>query len=316
MATLTVKPEEERRVKGLGFLSNKGTDNFSARVITVNGKLSAKQMMCICEASEKYGNGVITFTSRQTVEVQGIHIDNIDPFREYIAKEGLEVGGTGPKVRPIVSCKGTTCQFGRIDTFAVSEEIHKRFYKGYRQVTLPHKFKIAVGGCPNNCVKPDLNDAGIIGQLVPVYKEELCRGCNKCAVEAACPMAAAKLSGGKLSIDKGICNNCGRCVGKCLFDAVTYKDGYKIFIGGRWGKKVDIGQPLDKIFETEEEVIATIEKAILFYKEQGRFNERFADTISRIGFKYSQETILGDRILWRKASILEIGDEEISGDEC
>ena len=30
-----------------------------------------------------------------------------------------------------------------------------------------HKFKIAVGGCPNNCVKPDLNDLGIIGQMVP-----------------------------------------------------------------------------------------------------------------------------------------------------
>ena len=28
MAALTIKPEEEKRVKGLGFLSNKGTDNF------------------------------------------------------------------------------------------------------------------------------------------------------------------------------------------------------------------------------------------------------------------------------------------------
>jgi sulfite reductase beta subunit-like hemoprotein len=24
---------------------------------------------------------------------------------------------------------------------------------------LLHKFKIALGGCPNNCVKPDLNDS-------------------------------------------------------------------------------------------------------------------------------------------------------------
>ena len=305
MATLTVKPEEERRVKGLGFLSNKGTDNFSARVITVNGKLSAKQMMCICEASEKYGNGVITFTSRQTVEVQGIHIDNIDPFREYIAKEGLEVGGTGPKVRPIVSCKGTTCQFGRIDTFAVSEEIHKRFYKGYRQVTLPHKFKIAVGGCPNNCVKPDLNDAGIIGQLVPVYKEELCRGCNKCAVEAACPMAAAKLSGGKLSIDKGICNNCGRCVGKCPFGALSEgKQGYKLYLGGRWGKNVSIGKPLSRIFESEEEVLSALEKVILLYRDKGNPGERFAVMIERIGFDKVEEAILSDELYQRKEEIL------------
>ena len=76
-------------------------------------------------------------------------------------------GGTGAKVRPVVSCKGTTCQYGLIDTFALSKKIHERFYVGYHDVVLPHKFKIAVGGCPNNCVKPNLNDMGIIGQRIP-----------------------------------------------------------------------------------------------------------------------------------------------------
>ena len=43
MAALTVSPIEEKRVKALGFLSNKGTDNFSGRIITVNGKITAAQ---------------------------------------------------------------------------------------------------------------------------------------------------------------------------------------------------------------------------------------------------------------------------------
>lgn len=55
-----------------------------------------------------------------------------------------------------------------MDTFGVSEELHHKFYKGYNDVKTPHKFKIGIGGCPNNCVKPDLNDLGIIGQLEPV----------------------------------------------------------------------------------------------------------------------------------------------------
>ena len=46
MSALTVSKEEEKRLKGLGFLNNKGTDNFSARVITVNGKISAAQAQC------------------------------------------------------------------------------------------------------------------------------------------------------------------------------------------------------------------------------------------------------------------------------
>ena len=107
---------------------------------------------------------------------------------------GLETGGTGSKVRPVVSCKGTTCQYGLIDTFALSEEIHERFYHGYREVKLPHKFKIAVGGCPNNCVKPDLNDLGIIGQRVPQIDLEKCRGCKVCQIENNCPIGVAKMA--------------------------------------------------------------------------------------------------------------------------
>ena len=84
MATLTISKEDEKRVKAMGFLSNKGTDNFSARIITVNGKITAAQQRCIAEAAEKFGNGVITFTTRLTVEVQGVPYDKIEEFKEYI----------------------------------------------------------------------------------------------------------------------------------------------------------------------------------------------------------------------------------------
>ena len=311
-----IDAKEEIRVKRLGFLRDKTTaDRYNARVITRNGKVTAEELCIIADAARIFGNGEITMTSRLTVEIQKIPYDKINEVMAYLEQHGLETGGTGRKTRPVVSCKGTTCQYGLIDTFDLSQKIHERFYKGYRKVSLPHKFKIAVGGCPNNCVKPQLNDLGVIGQRIPTLIEEKCQHCTKCKVVDACPLKIVKAADGVVTIGED-CNNCGRCLGKCPFDALTFKDGYKIYIGGRWGKKVDIGAPLDKIFETEEEVLETIEKAILFYKEQGRFNERFADAVARIGFKYSQETILGDRILWRKESILEIGDEEISGDEC
>ena len=89
MSALTISPEEVKRVKGLGFLNNKGTDNFSARVLTVNGKITAAQHRCLADAAELFGNGIITFTTRLSVEVQGIPFDKIEDFRKYIAKEGL-----------------------------------------------------------------------------------------------------------------------------------------------------------------------------------------------------------------------------------
>ena len=151
MSSLTLSKEEEKRLKGLGFLNNKGTDNFSARILTVNGKVTIAR----CWAAVTFP---FTFTTRQTVEVQGIPYEKLEEFQEFVENAGMAIGGTGAKVRPVVSCKGTTCQYGLLDSFAISEEIHKRFYEGYHDVKLPHKFKIAVGGCPNNCVKPNLND--------------------------------------------------------------------------------------------------------------------------------------------------------------
>ena len=82
------------------------------------------------QAAERFGSGELAMTSRLTVEIQGVPFDNIEPLREFLAQAGLETGGTGSKVRPVVSCKGTTCQYGLIDTFALSEEIHERFYHG------------------------------------------------------------------------------------------------------------------------------------------------------------------------------------------
>nr|WP_317361889.1 4Fe-4S binding protein [uncultured Blautia sp.] len=313
----TISTDEIKRVKALGFLNNKGTDLFNGRVITVNGKITAAQAKVIAEAAEKFGNGDVEFTTRLTVEVRGIHFNDIEAFREYIAQAGLQTGGTGSVVRPVVSCKGTTCQYGLYDTFALSEKIHERFYLGYRTVKLPHKFKIATGGCPNNCVKPDLNDLGIVGQLVPNFDEDMCNGCKKCKIEKTCPMKAAKVEDGVLEIDKDICNNCGRCVGNCPFDAIEDgTPGYKIYIGGRWGKKVAQGQALSKIFTSEEEVLDVVEKAILLFREQGNTGERFADTIARIGFENVEKQLLSNEILERKQEILDAKLHLTGGASC
>ena len=305
-------------MKALGFLKDKRTpDRFNGRVITRNGKITSEEARVIAEAAEKFGSGEVTMTSRLTMEIQGVPFDNIEPLREYLIQAGLETGGTGSKVRPVVSCKGTTCQYGLIDTFALSEEIHERFFHGYSQVKLPHKFKIAVGGCPNNCVKPDLNDLGIIGQRVPRIDLEKCRGCKVCQVEKNCPINVAKVIDGRLVIDDNICNHCGRCIGRCPFHAVEdYTNGYRIYIGGRWGKKVAQGRYLDKVFTDKDEVLSVVEKAILLFREQGITGERFADTVARIGFENVQEQLLADDLLARKEENIKAQKHLKGGATC
>lgn len=306
----TVSPEEVKRLKGLGCLWDKRTDDkFNVRVITGNGKISTDTHRLILDAADRFGSGEVAMTTRLTLEIQDVPYANIEPLMAYLAEHGLESGGTGPKVRPIVSCKGTTCQYGLIDTYALSEKIHKRFYQGYHQVKLPHKFKIAVGGCPNNCVKPDLNDLGIIGQRVIDYDFDKCRGCKVCQIEKACPIHVAHCEDGRLQVDTEHCNHCGRCAGKCPFGVTDqYKTGYKVYIGGRWGKRFANGRPLNHFFTSEEEVMDMVERTILFFRWQGQPGERFADTVNRLGFETVQEALLSNSYEGRTIPTL---DEEI-----
>ncbi len=287
-------PEQVGKVKGLGCLRDKRFDDvFNVRVITRNGKITTAESVAIAKAAELYGSAEVAMTGRQTVEIQGVKYDNIPALIEFLAENGLEIGGTGPKVRPVVSCKGTTCIYGLIDTYALSLAIHERFYKGWHNRPLPHKFKIAVGGCPNNCVKPDLNDLGVIGQRIFTPDFSKCRGCNKCAVENTCPMKAAKLVDNVIHIDSDICNNCGRCVKACPFGVFdSAREGYKVTLGGRWGKKTGMGRPLSKIFTSEKEVLEIIEKVLELYESEGVKGERFAETIERLGFDYVENKII------------------------
>ncbi len=301
----SVPQSEITRVKGLGFLWDKRTpDRFNGRVITRNGKITAKECATVAEAAQRFGSGEVAMTTRLTMEIQGVPFENIEPLRQFLKEEaGLETGGTGAKVRPVTACKGTTCQYGLIDTYALSEKIHQLFYVGYGQVKLPHKFKIAVGGCPNNCMKPDLNDVGIVGQWVPQVKEELCKSCGLC--EKECPMGMVKVVDGKAAIDAQGCNHCGRCIRKCPFDAIeTTTAGYLVYLGGRWGKRTAVGRPLNVIISNEEQVLSLVEKCLLLFKAYGQPKERFADTVARLGFDKVQEMLLSDELLERKTEIL------------
>ena len=125
------------------------------------------------------------------------------------------------------------------------------------------------------------------------------------------------MDGEKLVIPAEACNHCGRCVGKCPFGVVTgYIDGYRIYIGGRWGKKTACGRPLDKVFTDREEVLNVIEKAILLFREQGNTGERFADTVARLGFENVQAQLLSDELLRNKQANLSAQKHLKGGATC
>ena len=297
--------EQITSVKGRGFLRNRGTDCFSGRIVTVAGLFTPDQLHAIAECSEKYGNGKVIFTARLAAEIVGIPFDKIPEAEAFMAERGLYFGGTGAKVRPITACKGTTCVYGNIDTQALAKVIYDKFYIGMRDVKLPHKFKIGVGGCPNSCMKPSLNDVGVEGCRAFSFDSELCRGCKKCAVAESCPTKAVSVVNGKAVIDTSKCTSCGVCVGKCPFGAVPKEAASvcRVFVGGTWGKTQRMGTLLNSVYSADE-VPSVIEKVMLWYKENGYVKERLGATVDRIGTDALEAAIATDDLITRKDDIL------------
>ena len=155
-------------------------------------------------------------------------------------------------------------------------------------------------------MKPSLNDFGVEGHKVPEYNRDECKGCKSCAVEITCQIKAAKLVDGKLEISKELCLDCGVCVGKCPFKAVSNesKAVYRIFVGGTWGKSTRMGTPLSRYVE-EDEILPLLEKSLLWFKENGYSKERFGHVIDRIGADKLEEALFDDDLLVRKQEIID-----------
>ena len=302
---MSLSKEQITSVKGRGFLLNKGTECFSGRIVTVAGLFTPCELHAIAECAEKYGNGKVIFTARLAAEIVGIPFDKIPEAEAFMAERGLYFGGTGAKVRPITACKGTTCVYGNIDTQALAKVIYDKFYIGMRDVKLPHKFKIGVGGCPNSCMKPSLNDVGIEGCKAFSFDADLCRSCKKYGVAESCPTKAVSVVGGKAVIDANKCTNCGVCVGKCPFGAVPgeAESVCRIFVGGTWGKTQRMGTLLNAVYSADE-IPTVIEKVMLWYKENGFTKERLGAAIDRLGTDTLEAAIKGNDLIDRRDEIL------------
>lgn len=223
--------------------------NFSAiRIRVPGGHLMAEQMKIIADIAEKFGDGTVHITIRQGFEIPNIPFEKISevnaaltPLIETLqSKNGVSIEeiGTGypaAGMRNISACIGNrVCPFGNTDTTGLAEKLEGILY--------PNNFhiKIAVTGCPNDCVKAHSQDFGIIAICEPEYDYDACIGCEAC--EKACRRkvtGALSMRNGKVVRDERRCIGCGECVLVCPTAAWTRKPVklYRLLIMGRTGRR-------------------------------------------------------------------------------
>ena len=189
-----------------GFMRQKQKNNFSLRLAVVGGNLTAENLQIIAKVAEKYGDGHVHLTSRQSVEIPFIKLDDVEEVKEVLATGGCKPGVCGPRVRTITACQGSAvCPSGNIDSYDIAKKLDERYFAR----ELPHKFKFGVTGCQNNCLKAEENDVGIKGASIVEWEEAACINCGIC--EKTCRVDAISTVDGKIVLNEEKCNNCGRC---------------------------------------------------------------------------------------------------------
>ena len=270
-----------------GFMRQKQKNNFSLRLRVVGGNLTAKQLAKIAQVSEKYGDGHVHLTSRQSVEIPFIKLDDIDEVKAALAEGDVSPGVCGPRVRTITACQGEAiCPSGCIDTYKLAKELDERYFAR----ELPHKFKFGITGCQNNCLKAEENDLGIKGALKVKWKKDSCIQCGVCL--KACRTQALSLEDGRIVLEEDKCNFCGRCVKACPADAWDVTSGYIVSFGGIFGNNISKGEAIIPFIDDHDKLMSVCDAAISFFNDNALAGERFKFTIDRVGKDKFEQRIL------------------------
>lgn len=148
-----------------------------------------------------------------------------------------------------------------------------------------HEFRITLADCPNACSQPQIKDIGIIGVSLPVLTDETCSLCEACVDE--CRENAIILQKKKImpNIDYDLCLACGKCIEACPTGTIVAgKKGFKVQLGGKLGRHPQLAKELPEIY-SEDEVVDIVKKCIIFYKNNSKQGERFAELFTSSDFK-------------------------------
>ena len=281
-----------KELKKGGFMRQIQKDNFALRIRVVGGQLQAEHLRKVYEIANQYGHGYIHMTSRQSLEIPYIKLEDVEIVKKELKEAGLQPGACGPRVRTITACQGSTiCPSGLIDTTTLAKEFDERYYAR----ELPHKFKLGITGCRNNCLKAEENDIGVKGGMLPNWIESQCTYCGLC--EAVCRENSIKVDkkSKTLTFDESSCNYCGRCVKACPVEAWEGKSGFLVYFGGLFGNRISIGKQLIPIIFSTEQLHKVIETTLAFFEKYGKPSERFGNTLERVGWNILQKEL--DKVL-------------------
>ncbi len=124
------------------------------------GVTTPKELRAIADAAEKYGARMVKVTGGQRLDLFGIKKEDLPAIWADLNAAGMVSGHAyGKALRTVKTCVGSEwCRFGTQDSTGLGILLEQMTWGSW----MPHKFKIAVSGCPRNCAEATIKDFGVI----------------------------------------------------------------------------------------------------------------------------------------------------------
>ncbi len=124
------------------------------------GTTTASELRTIADVVDKFNIPTVKLTGGQRIDMLGVKKEDLPAVWSELSKGGLVSGHAyGKALRTVKTCVGKEwCRFGVQDSTAMGVRLEKRTWGSW----MPHKFKMAVSGCPRNCAEATIKDFGVV----------------------------------------------------------------------------------------------------------------------------------------------------------
>ena len=163
----SIEEDDFERLKWYGVYRQKPKESgyFMLRTKVPGGQLTGAQARKLSELADRYGHGFCDITTRQTVQMHWLRIEDMPQIFAELADVGITTSGAcGDDTRNVMGCPLAGVDKNEIiDATPQMWEVSQNLTNNREFSNLPRKYKITISGCCIQCAQPDINDVGVFG---------------------------------------------------------------------------------------------------------------------------------------------------------
>ncbi|MEW8374745.1 MAG: nitrite reductase large subunit NirB [Candidatus Thiodiazotropha sp.] len=141
-----------------GNIQKDGTYSVVPRMF--GGLCTPSDLRAIADACDKYEVPEMKVTGGQRIDLFGVRKEDLPAIWKDLSDAGMVSGHAyGKALRTVKTCAGKTwCRFGTQNSTGLGVKLEEMTWGSW----MPHKFKMAVSGCPRNCAEATIKDFGVV----------------------------------------------------------------------------------------------------------------------------------------------------------